>query len=85
MPRLTLTLNVLGVREDDAWCAIALDMSLQMATGWAGSESARTPLPPTTANCVIVAPMNSLAGHSVALADFAAARRGLLSLLLLPA
>ena len=29
MPRLTLTLNVLGVREDDAWCAIALDMSLR--------------------------------------------------------
>ena len=29
MPRLTPTLNVLGVREDDAWCAIALDMSLR--------------------------------------------------------
>ena len=28
-PRLTLTLNVLGLREDDAWCAIALDMSLR--------------------------------------------------------
>lgn len=28
-PSLTLTLNVLGVREDDAWCAIALDMSLR--------------------------------------------------------
>ena len=26
-PRLTL--NVLGLREDDAWCAIALDMSLR--------------------------------------------------------
>ena len=29
MPNLTLTLNVLGVREDGAWCAIALDMSLR--------------------------------------------------------
>lgn len=29
VPRLTPTLNVLGVREDDAWCAIALDMSLR--------------------------------------------------------
>ena len=28
-PRLTPTLNVLGVREDGAWCAIALDMSLR--------------------------------------------------------
>jgi len=28
-PKLELTLNVLGVREDDAWCAIALDMSLR--------------------------------------------------------
>ena len=27
--RLTLTLDVLGVREDDAWCAIALEMSLR--------------------------------------------------------
>ena len=27
--KLELTLNVLGVREDDAWCAIALDMSLR--------------------------------------------------------
>ena len=27
--RLTLNLNVLGVREDDAWCAIALEMSLR--------------------------------------------------------
>lgn len=29
VPRLAPTLNVLGVREDDAWCAIALDMSLR--------------------------------------------------------
>lgn len=28
-PKPELTLNVLGVREDDAWCAIALDMSLR--------------------------------------------------------
>lgn len=28
-PKLEPTLNVLGVREDDAWCAIALDMSLR--------------------------------------------------------
>ena len=27
--RLSLTLSVLGVREDGAWCAIALDMSLR--------------------------------------------------------
>ena len=27
--KLELTLDVLGVREDDAWCAIALDMSLR--------------------------------------------------------
>ena len=26
---LELTINVLGVREDDAWCAIALEMSLR--------------------------------------------------------
>ncbi len=26
---LSLTINVLGVREDDAWCAIALEMSLR--------------------------------------------------------
>ena len=26
---LALTINVLGVREDDAWCAIALEMSLR--------------------------------------------------------
>lgn len=29
VPRLAPTLNVLGVREDNAWCAIALDMSLR--------------------------------------------------------
>ena len=28
-PKLELTLDVLGVREDNAWCAIALDMSLR--------------------------------------------------------
>ncbi len=27
--KLALTINVLGVREDDAWCAIALEMSLR--------------------------------------------------------
>ncbi|MDE0179485.1 MAG: hypothetical protein OXP36_12935 [Gammaproteobacteria bacterium] len=26
---LALTINVLGIREDDAWCAIALEMSLR--------------------------------------------------------
>ena len=26
---LTLAINVLGVREDDTWCAIALEMSLR--------------------------------------------------------
>ena len=26
---LNLTINVLGVREEDAWCAIALEMSLR--------------------------------------------------------
>ena len=26
---LDLTINVLGVREEDAWCAIALEMSLR--------------------------------------------------------
>lgn len=26
---LTVTINVLGVREDDVWCAIALEMSLR--------------------------------------------------------
>ena len=26
---LSLNVNVLGVREDDAWCAIALEMSLR--------------------------------------------------------
>lgn len=26
---MQLTINVLGVREDDAWCAIALEMSLR--------------------------------------------------------
>ncbi|MCY3620348.1 MAG: hypothetical protein OXH68_01385 [Gammaproteobacteria bacterium] len=24
-----MTINVLGIREDDAWCAIALEMSLR--------------------------------------------------------
>ena len=26
---LALTINVLGIREDDAWCAITLEMSLR--------------------------------------------------------
>ena len=29
LTQLTLNLEVLGVREDDAWCAIALEMSLR--------------------------------------------------------
>lgn len=38
--RLTLNLNVLGVPEDDAWCTIALEMSLRGTSETFGAATA---------------------------------------------